>query len=182
MGNGDPNNQPGFFALVPLFLRDFQSTRARRAGDSTTARCKSTWVIGGNQLRFQQVAFVLTFPGIASVEYCLCVGAGPRRLCRTAPTRLFISSSIITGNLAGICGNRRRRSRPRNHHHRSDGKSGKCLRLRRRFVSSSLSDETASRDRDYCKNCPDRSKAPMSGPGGHFWTSMDAIGKSALPL
>jgi hypothetical protein len=25
------------------------------------------------------------------VEYCLCVGAGPRRLCRTAPTRLFIS-------------------------------------------------------------------------------------------
>jgi hypothetical protein len=22
-GNGDPNNQPGFFALVPLFLRHF---------------------------------------------------------------------------------------------------------------------------------------------------------------
>jgi hypothetical protein len=72
-GNGDPNNQPGFFALVPLFQRHFYSasfaaarsaTRARRAGDSTTARSNSARVIGGNQLRFQRVAFVLRFPDV----------------------------------------------------------------------------------------------------------------------
>jgi hypothetical protein len=60
-----------FSHSFPSFLRHFNSasvaaarsaTRARRAGDATTARCNSAWVIGGNQLRFQRVAFVLRFP------------------------------------------------------------------------------------------------------------------------
>ena len=61
------------------FLRHFNSaelpqhvgSESGTRGDLTTARCNSAWVIGGNQLRFQRVAFTLTPPAMAVVEYCL---------------------------------------------------------------------------------------------------------------
>jgi hypothetical protein len=42
------------------------ATRARRAGESTTASCNSARVTSGNQLRFHPLAFVLKFSGVAS--------------------------------------------------------------------------------------------------------------------
>ncbi len=59
-------------------------------------------MIGGNQLRFQRGSLsCLDFP------VSRCIGSlriwaeiGLPRLCRKATTRLFISSSIITGHLA----------------------------------------------------------------------------------
>jgi hypothetical protein len=48
--------------LTAPALPQHVATRARRAGESTTARCNSAWVIGGNQLRFQRAALVLKFP------------------------------------------------------------------------------------------------------------------------
>jgi hypothetical protein len=79
------------------------ATRARRAGDSTTVRCnlRMARLIGGNQLRFQRVASVLRFPDVMfHWEFAHMGRNWTPRPGRTATIRIFISSSIITGNLA----------------------------------------------------------------------------------